>query len=141
MPLRRSESTRTTLSMFLQRSTKYQKWLGIVNVLLLLGGIVLIFAGLWLKVIIHSFILAQPNWPESTPAPAPAPHVYLPFMLSFQLGYYMDQLDMVSSYFLILPWVLVGSGFLSFLIAAAGFIFSSTVEVCTVPYSTQSGTV
>ena len=132
MPLRRSESTRTTLSMFLQRSTKYQKWLGIVNVLLLLGGIVLIFAGLWLKAIIHSFLLAQLNALK---------HIYLPFMRTFQLGYYMDQLDMVSSYFLILPWVLVGSGFLSFLIAAAGFIFSSTVEVCTVPYSTQSGTV
>ena len=47
----------------------------------------------------------------------------------FQLNYYMDQLDMVDTYFKILPWVLVGSGILAFLVSTAGFIFSSTVEV------------
>ena len=54
MPLRRSESTRTTLSMFIHRSTKYQKWLGIVNVILLLGSIVLIFVGQSLQANIFS---------------------------------------------------------------------------------------
>ena len=59
-------------------------------------------------------------------------------MRIFQLAYYMDQLGMVDNNFLILPWVLVGSGVLSFLIAAGGFIFSSTVEVRTVLYSKYS---
>ena len=47
----------------------------------------------------------------------------------FQMAYYMDKLGMIHTYFQILPWVLVGSGVISFLIATAGFIFSSTVEV------------
>ena len=46
------------------------------------------------------------------------------------MAYYMDKLGMIHTYFQILPWVLVGSGVISFLIATAGFIFSSTVEVC-----------
>lgn len=79
--------------MFVQRSTKYQKWLGIVNVILLLGSIVLIFVG-----------------------------------QSLQMQYYMDKLGMIDTYFQILPWVLIGSGVLSFLISTAGFIFSSTIE-------------
>jgi hypothetical protein len=50
MPLRRSASAKTTLSMFVERSSKYQKWIGMLNVLLLLGSLSLIFAGQILKV-------------------------------------------------------------------------------------------
>ncbi len=50
MGLRRSDSAKTTLSMYITRSTKYQRWLGILNVLLLLGSLTLGFAGQILKV-------------------------------------------------------------------------------------------
>ena len=49
MPLKRSESARTTLSMYAQKAGKYQKWLGMVNVLLLLSSLVLLFTGVIFK--------------------------------------------------------------------------------------------
>ena len=49
MALRRSESTHTTFSVFVTRKTKYQRWLSIINVLMLLGSLSILFAGLDLK--------------------------------------------------------------------------------------------
>ena len=46
MALRRSESTKTSFSVFITRKTKYQRWLGIINVLMLLGSLSLIFFAL-----------------------------------------------------------------------------------------------
>ena len=48
-PLKRSESAKTTLSMYAQRTGKYQKWLGMVNVFLLLSSFVLLFTGVILR--------------------------------------------------------------------------------------------
>ena len=126
MALRRSASTRTTLSMYATRSTKYQKWLGSLNVLLLLGSIVLIFVGQNLKA--NTVHTNQPD--KITKSPEFSTHINLiSLFYFFQLNYYMDQLDMVHPYFKILPWVLVGSGILAFLLSTAGFIFSATIEV------------
>ena len=49
MVLRRSDSTRTTFSVYVTRKTKYQRYLGILNVLMLLGSLTMIFSGLVLK--------------------------------------------------------------------------------------------
>lgn len=49
MVLRRSESTKTTFSVYITRKTKYQRWLGMLNVLILLGSLCLVFLGLVLK--------------------------------------------------------------------------------------------
>ena len=49
MPLHRSESTRTTLSMMITRTGKYQKWLGMINVIILLSGLSMLFFGCVLK--------------------------------------------------------------------------------------------
>ncbi len=49
MVLRRSDSTRTTFSVYVTRRTKYQRHLGILNVVMLLGSLTMTFSGLVLK--------------------------------------------------------------------------------------------
>ena len=49
MVLRRSDSAKTTLSMYLTRTSKYQKYLGLNFVILLLGSLTMIFFGVLLK--------------------------------------------------------------------------------------------
>ena len=47
--MKRSESAKTTLSMYATKAGKYQKWIGMVNVLLLLSSLVLLFTGIILR--------------------------------------------------------------------------------------------
>jgi len=49
MPLRRSDSTHTTFSTYVVRKTKYQRHLGVLNVLLMLGSLSVLFSGLCLR--------------------------------------------------------------------------------------------
>jgi hypothetical protein len=93
MGLRRSDSAKTTLSMVMSRSTRYLRWLTVANVIMLLGGLSLVFLG-----------------------------------LVFKLVYYMDQVGFVSKRFVVLPWLLLGVGLISFSIAAAGFLMSASEE-------------
>jgi hypothetical protein len=40
----------------------------------------------------------------------------------------MDRLDIISGWFAVLPWLLIGSGVASFFVSSLGFLFSSSVE-------------
>lgn len=53
MVLKRSDSARTTLSMYVTRTGKYQKWLGFINVVILMCSLCMMFMGVIFKAYYH----------------------------------------------------------------------------------------
>ena len=49
MPLTRSISQKSTLSLYIRESSQYSKWMGLVNVLILLASLAMIFYGVILR--------------------------------------------------------------------------------------------
>ena len=64
MPLQRSASMKTTLSTVIRRTSKYQYFLSIFNVLILLASLTILFFGLALKLSfkMDSFDFVDPNF-------------------------------------------------------------------------------
>ncbi len=89
MPLLRSGSARSTLSMMQRRTTKYQKFLNLSNVFLLITSTILIFSA----VILMKF-------------------------------YHLDKLNFWSSYFSIVPILMIVLGLYTFLVCVYGFAIS-----------------
>merc|ERR1712168_253492 len=53
MNLQRSLSQKSTLSLYVQKSAQYSKWLGLVNVLVLMSSLSMVFYGVILRLHYH----------------------------------------------------------------------------------------
>eukprot|EP00094_Tigriopus_californicus_P003628 TCALIF_03490-PA protein Name:"Similar to Tspan11 Tetraspanin-11 (Mus musculus)" AED:0.09 eAED:0.09 QI:0/0/0/0.33/1/1/3/0/288 len=62
MGLRRSDSVKTTLTMYITRSNKYQKWIGSLSVFILLGSLAMIFSGMVFKFSYYMDQLGMLSW-------------------------------------------------------------------------------
>ena len=91
MVLRRSGSAKSTLSMIAKRATKYQKFLNLSNVFLLIASTILVFSA----VILIKF-------------------------------YHIDKLDFWSTYFMIVPLLMIVLGVYTFIVCVYGFLISGS---------------